>query len=47
MEVHEQPYLRGGSRDIIQTGHAFSDEPGVYIEGKVCYARSSVQNLYK
>lgn len=21
--------------DIIQTGHTFSDEPGIYIEGKV------------
>ncbi|KAI0093553.1 Creatinase/aminopeptidase [Irpex rosettiformis] len=35
LEVHESPYLRGGSDDIILTGHAFSDEPGVYIEGQV------------
>lgn len=35
LEVHEAPYLRGGSSDIIQTGHTFSDEPGVYMEGKV------------
>ncbi|KAF8509540.1 Creatinase/aminopeptidase [Gautieria morchelliformis] len=35
LEVHEAPYLRGGSSDIIQTGHTFSDEPGIYIEGKV------------
>jgi Xaa-Pro aminopeptidase len=35
LEVHEAPYLRGGSLDVIQTGHAFSDEPGVYMEGKV------------
>ncbi|KZP23639.1 peptidase M24 [Athelia psychrophila] len=34
-ETHEQPYLRGGSQDVIQTGHAFSNEPGVYIEGQV------------
>ena len=33
--MHEQPYLRGGSHDVIRTGHTFSDEPGVYIEGKV------------
>lgn len=39
MEVHESPYLRGGSDDIILTGHAFSDEPGVYIEGQVCLPR--------
>ncbi|KAI0341748.1 Creatinase/aminopeptidase [Trametopsis cervina] len=35
LEVHESPYLRGGSDDIILTGHTFSDEPGIYIEGKV------------
>ena len=35
LEVHEAPYLRGGSSDIVQTGHTFSDEPGVYMEGKV------------
>jgi hypothetical protein len=35
LEGHEQPYLRGGTDDVIRTGHTFSDEPGVYIEGKV------------
>ncbi|OBZ75936.1 ATP-dependent rRNA helicase RRP3 [Grifola frondosa] len=35
LEVHESPYLRGGSDDVILTGHTFSDEPGIYIEGKV------------
>ncbi|KAF8163159.1 peptidase M24, structural domain-containing protein [Crassisporium funariophilum] len=35
LEVHEQPYLRGGSDDVIRVGHTFSDEPGIYIEGKV------------
>lgn len=35
LEVHEAPYLNGGSTDIIQTGHTFSNEPGVYIEGVV------------
>ncbi|KZT28494.1 peptidase M24 [Neolentinus lepideus HHB14362 ss-1] len=35
LEVHESPYLRGGSDDVIGTGHTFSDEPGIYIEGKV------------
>ncbi|KAI0306784.1 peptidase M24 [Multifurca ochricompacta] len=35
LEGHESPYLRGGSDDIIQTGHTFSNEPGVYIEGEV------------
>lgn len=35
LETHEEPYLRGGSADIIRPGHVFTDEPGVYIEGKV------------
>ncbi|KAI0362285.1 peptidase M24 [Trametes cingulata] len=35
LETHESPYLVGGSKDIILTGHTFSDEPGIYIEGKV------------
>ncbi|PCH38133.1 Creatinase/aminopeptidase [Wolfiporia cocos MD-104 SS10] len=35
LEVHESPYLRGGSDDVILTGHTFSDEPGIYIEGQV------------
>ncbi|KAK0458508.1 peptidase M24, structural domain-containing protein [Desarmillaria tabescens] len=35
LEVHEDPYLNGGSEVILQTGHTFSDEPGVYIEGKI------------
>ena len=40
LEEHESPYLRGGSDDIIETGHTFSNEPGVYIEGKVRLPRS-------
>ncbi|KAI9065117.1 peptidase M24 [Trametes sanguinea] len=35
LETHESPYLVGGSEDILLTGHTFSDEPGIYIEGKV------------
>ncbi|KAH8106756.1 peptidase M24 [Cristinia sonorae] len=35
LEGHESPYLRGGSNDIILTGHTFSDEPGIYIEGEL------------
>ena len=35
LEEHEGPYLRGGSADTILTGHVFTDEPGVYIEGEV------------
>ncbi|KAF8558450.1 Creatinase/aminopeptidase [Imleria badia] len=35
LEDHEAPYLRGGSDAVIDIGHAFSNEPGVYIKGKV------------
>ncbi|KAK0429597.1 peptidase M24, structural domain-containing protein [Armillaria borealis] len=35
LEAHEDPYLNGRSKIILQTRHTFSDEPGVYIEGKV------------
>jgi Xaa-Pro aminopeptidase len=35
LEGHESPYLRGGSEHLIETGHVFSDEPGIYIEHKV------------
>ncbi|KAF9789878.1 Creatinase/aminopeptidase [Thelephora terrestris] len=35
LQMHESPYLRGGSDDIILTGHTFSDEPGVYIPGEI------------
>jgi len=35
LEDHEAPYLRGGSDAVINVGHTFSNEPGVYIKGKV------------
>ncbi|KAJ7090277.1 peptidase M24, structural domain-containing protein, partial [Mycena belliarum] len=35
LEVHEDPYLNGGSKTVLETGHVFSDEPGIYITGKV------------
>lgn len=35
LEMHERPYLVPGSSDVLRPGHTFSDEPGVYIEGKV------------
>lgn len=41
LEGHESPYLVGGSDDVILTGHTFSDEPGIYIEGKVSALRCS------
>lgn len=34
MEGHESPYLVGNSKDEILPGHVFSNEPGIYIEGR-------------
>ncbi len=33
-EVHEQPYVKSGNEDVVVSGHAFSIEPGIYIDGK-------------
>lgn len=46
LEGHESPYLRGGSDDVILTGHTFSNEPGIYIEGKVRVEPVSMILLY-
>ncbi|KAH6918728.1 peptidase M24, partial [Coprinopsis sp. MPI-PUGE-AT-0042] len=35
LDGHEEPYLRGNTKDVIQTGHTFSNEPGLYIEEEV------------
>jgi len=43
LEVHEQPYLHGGNDAIIEIGHTFSDEPGIYIEGSVSYQYNDIQ----
>lgn len=34
MEVHEEPYLVEGNELPLQVGMVFSDEPGIYLEGK-------------
>jgi Xaa-Pro aminopeptidase len=34
LEVHEDPYLVEGNGDQLVPGHAFSVEPGIYIEGR-------------
>lgn len=34
INVHEIPYLAPRSADILKNGMVFSDEPGVYFEGK-------------
>jgi Xaa-Pro aminopeptidase len=34
LEVHESPYLVAGNDEPLAAGHAFSVEPGIYLEGR-------------
>jgi Xaa-Pro aminopeptidase len=34
LEVHEEPYLVAGNAEPLRLGHAFSIEPGIYLEGR-------------
>jgi D-alanyl-D-alanine dipeptidase len=34
MEVHEEPYLVEGNELPLEVGMVFSDEPGIYLEGR-------------
>jgi Xaa-Pro aminopeptidase len=34
IEEHEDPYLVSGNRELLQPGHAFSVEPGIYAPGR-------------
>ena len=34
LEEHEDPYLVGGNCDALVAGHAFSVEPGIYLDGR-------------
>jgi Xaa-Pro aminopeptidase len=34
LEGHEEPYLVAGNAEPLAAGHAFSIEPGIYLEGR-------------
>ncbi|NDI02328.1 MAG: M24 family metallopeptidase, partial [Actinobacteria bacterium] len=34
MEEHEDPYMVSGDRRVVETGFAYSVEPGIYIPGR-------------
>ncbi len=34
MEVHEEPYMVEGNKQLVEVGNCFSIEPGIYFEGK-------------
>jgi Xaa-Pro aminopeptidase len=33
LEEHEDPYIVAGNTTLLVPGHAFSIEPGIYVEG--------------
>jgi len=33
LEEHEEPYIVAGNATLLRPGHAFSIEPGIYVEG--------------
>jgi Xaa-Pro aminopeptidase len=34
LEVHEPPYIVEGNTTALEPGMTFSDEPGIYLEGR-------------
>ncbi|TAM73635.1 MAG: M24 family metallopeptidase, partial [Chloroflexota bacterium] len=34
LEEHEEPYIVAGNARPLAVGHAFSIEPGIYLEGR-------------
>lgn len=34
IEEHEEPYVIAGNRRLLEPGHAFSVEPGIYVPGR-------------
>jgi Xaa-Pro aminopeptidase len=34
IEEHEDPYIVAGNQALLEAGHAFSIEPGIYVEGR-------------
>ncbi|MBI2780833.1 MAG: aminopeptidase P family protein [Chloroflexi bacterium] len=34
LDAHEEPYLVAGSAEVLEPGHAFSIEPGIYLAGR-------------
>lgn len=34
MECHEDPYMHGENQQLLEVGHAFTVEPGIYLKGR-------------
>jgi Xaa-Pro dipeptidase len=53
LDAHEEPYIVSGNRLLLQPGMVYSNEPGIYIDGKwgvriediILVADSSVRSL--
>jgi Xaa-Pro dipeptidase len=35
MNIHEEPYIIGGSEVVLERGNCFSIEPGIYLSGEM------------
>jgi Xaa-Pro dipeptidase len=35
LQVHEEPYFDGGNELVLEPGMTFSDEPGIYLAGRL------------
>jgi len=35
MNVHEEPYIIGGSEVVLEPGNCYSIEPGIYLAGEL------------
>lgn len=43
IDVHEEPFIRGGSKRVLRPGMALSIEPGIYIPG---YVGMRIEDIY-
>lgn len=45
MKGHEEPYIIGGSQVLLEPGHCFSVEPGIYLPGKFGVRIENIVNI--
>ena len=47
LEVHEEPYLTGDNKKLLEVGHVFSVEPGIYLQGRFGVRCENIVHLGK